>query len=264
MTAISIGSAVLNYERSGEAGPWLVLLHEIGGTLESWALAVPALAQTFTVVRYDQRGTGKSDRIRGPFSIETQVDDLAALLDALGAPARVHLGAVAIGAAIAVRFAATQAHRVASLVLACPAPGVDAARIAYLDARAAKVEREGMSATVEDTLANSYPEAMRRDPAAFAAYRERFLANDPASYAAINRAFSRFDAVPDLKAIRCPTLVLAGRHDRLRPPDFVRKVASRIPGASCVEIDSGHVMPMQAPAALVKEMLGFYRRLGIG
>jgi 3-oxoadipate enol-lactonase len=263
MTAISIGSATLNYERAGEAGPWLILLHEIGGTLESWALAAPALAQSFTVVRYDQRGAGKSDRIRGPFSIETQVDDLGALIDALGAPAQVHLGAVAIGAAIAARFAATHAHRVASLVLACPAPGVDAARIAYLDTRAAKVEREGMTATVDDTLANSYPEAMRRDPATFAAYRERFLANDPASYAAINRAFARFDAMPDLTTIRCPTLVLAGRHDRLRPPDFVRNVASRIPGASCVEVDSGHVMPMQAPDAMIGEMRRFYRRLGI-
>lgn len=258
MPVISIGDCRINYELGGSGADWLVLLHEIGGSLESWSAVAPLLDTRFRVLRYDQRGAGLSSPISGAFSIETQVDDIGRLLDALNMTGRVHIAGVAIGAALAARFAARYPDRVKSVVLACPAPGVSVDRIRYLAARAAQVEREGMTATVDNTLGNSYPEIVVRDRAVYDAYRARFLANDPKSYAAINRAFATFDAVPDLPSIRCPTLVLAGRHDRLRPPDYVRGIAARIPGASYGEVDSGHVMPVQAPAEMAAAMAGFY------
>jgi 3-oxoadipate enol-lactonase len=257
MPVARLGDADIVYEIAGQ-GPLLVLLHEIGGTLDTWAPVAKMLAPRFRVLRYDQRGAGHSSRIVSPFSLNTQVDDIGRLLDMVGAREPCHIAGVAIGTAMAVRFAARTPHRVTSLVLACPAPGVDAARVAYLEQRAAAVEREGMIATVESTLANSWPPAIRGDAAAFAAYRERFLASDPASYAAINHAFTQFDATPDLAAIKCPTLVLAGSHDVLRPPPFVRGIAGRIADARYIELDSGHIMPLQAPQALAQAMAGFY------
>jgi 3-oxoadipate enol-lactonase len=263
MATISIGATSIHYLAEGE-GDWLVLLHEIGGTLHSWDAVALALARSFTVLRHDQRGAGKSGRISGDFSIEMQIDDLTALLDRLDAPQPCHIAGVAIGAALAVRFAVRFPHRVASLVLACPAPGVGAARAQYLAQRAALVEREGMAATVDNSLANSYPPEVRRDSAAFEAYRIRFLANDPVSYAAISRAFIDFDVTPELRKVACPTLVVAGTHDQLRPPEFVRGVAAAIPGADYRDIDSGHVMPVQEPAAMVEAMQAFYARIGAG
>jgi len=258
MARISIGAADINYQIAGSGDEWLVLLHEIGGTLETWAAVAPALARRFRVLAYDQRGAGQSEKITGEFSIETQVDDLRRLLDALGLSGPGHVAGVAIGAAIAMRFTARFPQLMRSLVLACPAPGVSADRVRYLGERASLVEQAGMAAVVESSLANSYPPAAIRDPAVYAAYKTRFLANDPTSYAAINRAFARFDATPDLPAVSCPVLVLAGSHDRLRPPAFVREVALRIPGARYAEIDSGHIMPVQAPQPMLAAMAGFY------
>jgi len=258
MPTISIEGATINYALSGEGPDWLVLLHEIGGTLDTWSPVVPRLEKRFRVLRYDQRGAGGSSRIAGAFSIDRQVDDIAALTAALGARGPCHVAGVAIGAALAIRHAARKPEQVKTLVLACPAPGVSTDRIAYLAQRAAQVEREGMSATVDNTLGNSWPPAAIRDRAAYDAYRTRFLANDPASYAAINRAFAEFDAMPDLSRVRCPTLVLAGRHDRLRPPDYVKGIAARIPGAELRELDSGHIMPLQAPQEMVAAMEAFY------
>jgi 3-oxoadipate enol-lactonase len=263
MPVAQLGSAAINYELSGQgAGPLIVLLHEIGGTLETWSEVAAALASPFRTLRYDQRGAGKSSRIEGKFALDTQVDDIGALLDALDQREPCHIAGVAIGAAFAVRFAARHPQRVRSMVLACPAPGVDAARVDYLKIRADAVERDGMAATVENSLANSWPPAVRRDPAVFEAYRERFLANDPNSYAAINRAFTEFDVMPDVPNIKCPALVLAGTHDRLRPPAFVRGIADKIPDARYGEIDSGHVMPVQAPQALAAAMTDFYIAIG--
>jgi pimeloyl-ACP methyl ester carboxylesterase len=134
MPAVQLGPAAINYELSGPGqGPLVVLLHEIGGTLETWS-QVAVLLPHFRTLRYDQRGAGKSSRIAGAFSLDTQVDDIGGLLDALGERAPCHVAGVAIGAAFAIRFAARHPQRVRSLVLACPAPGVDAARVDYLNA----------------------------------------------------------------------------------------------------------------------------------
>jgi 3-oxoadipate enol-lactonase len=260
MAMISLDGTTINYVLDGE-GDWLVLLHEIGGTLETWSAVAPALARRFKVLRYDQRGAGQSAKITGDFSIEIQIDDLSALLDKLGASGRCHIAGVAIGAALTARFAAQYPQRVASVVLACPAPSVSPDRVKYLNERADQVAREGMAGSVDGSLANSYPAVVQRDPAVFQAYKARWLASDPKSYAAINRAFARFDATPDLANIKCPALVLAGLHDKLRPPAFVKGVAAAIPQAEYAEIDSGHVMPVQAPAAMVAAMTGFYDRI---
>lgn len=261
MPRLTLSSVTLNYEVAGSGPEWLVLLHEIGGTLESWRAVISGLAQRYRVLAYDQRGCGQSDRIVGPFSLDTQIDDLHEVLGALGAPMPCHVAGVALGAALAVRYAARHPRNVRSLVLACPAPGVSADRIRYLEERAAAVERDGMAATVENSLSNSYPLEVIRDRAIYEAYRARFLANDPKSYAAINRAFAQFDVTGELGAMRCPALVLGGQHDRLRPPAFARGVADRIPGVHYAVIDSGHVMPVQAPQAMLAAMRAFYDSL---
>ncbi|MGE0565279.1 MAG: alpha/beta fold hydrolase [Pseudolabrys sp.] len=258
MAQLDIPGASIRYELSGEGGDWLVLLHEIGGTLESWSAAVPALEKRFRVLRYDQRGAGGSSKIEGAFSIDTLAGDIPAILSALGHRGACHFAGVAMGCALAVRHAARNPDQVKSLMLACPALSVSADRVQYLSQRAAQVEREGMGATVDTTLGNSYPPEVVRDRAVYDAYRARFLANDPASYAAINRAFATFDATPDLPRLRCPTLVLAGAHDRLRPPSYVRDIAARVPGAQFRELDSGHVMPVQAPDAMAAAMAAFH------
>lgn len=260
MPILNAGGARFAYDLTGE-GDTLVLLHEIGGTRQSWAPAIPALAKRFRVLAYDQRGCGQSDPITGEFSLSTHIADLRTLLAALGLRGPLHLAGDAIGTALAVRYATSFPGSVSSLVLACPALNVSEDRKDYLAKRAALVVKEGMAATVDGTLANSYPTVVQRDAEAYAAYRERFLANDPKSYAAINLAFANFDATPDLARLRCPTLVLAGHHDKLRPPVQVRGIAEAIPGVVYKEIDAGHIMPMQAPAEMTAAMLAFYERI---
>src|SRR6266571_3029138 len=83
MHFIEVNGTALRYDVRG-GGATLVLIHEMGGTLESWDLVVPLLSGTRRVLRYDTRGAGLSQKIRGPLAIDTMVDDLIALLDALG------------------------------------------------------------------------------------------------------------------------------------------------------------------------------------
>lgn len=244
----------LRFAREGRGDESAVLLHELGGALDSFDAVAPLLTQAgLGVLRYDARGAGLSEKPRHPFSLDDGADDLAALLDAVGIVAPVHLVGVAAGAAVAALFALRRPARVATLALCAPALSVPADRRAYLIERSEKAVRDGMRSIAEATLARSFPEHLRGDR--FADYRARFLANDPVSYAHANLALAASCVADRLGAIPHPCLVLAGRHDLLRPPAEVEAVADLVPGARFAVIDSGHVMPVQAPDAMAAALL---------
>jgi pimeloyl-ACP methyl ester carboxylesterase len=84
-------------------GPPLVLVHGTSGTHAAFDLMLPHLAEKFTLIAVDRRGCGTSSDAPGPYSIEREFEDVAAVVDSLGE--RVSLfghsygGLVAIGAA---------------------------------------------------------------------------------------------------------------------------------------------------------------------
>lgn len=259
MDFIEVNGAGLRYELSGTGERTIVLIHEMGGSLESWDRVAPALATTRRVLRYDTRGAGMSQKVRGTLSIDTMVDDLAALLDALGVEGRVALAGGAVGGAIALHAAARLPQRISAAVVGSPATGIAADRRAAVLARVDRIEREGMRIAVEDSMANGYAPELRTDPARFAAFRARWLGNDPASYAAIYRMLAGMDLGPELSSIACPVLVLGGSLDRVRPPALVEPVARAIPAARYQVLQTGHYMAVATPellTAAIGEFLG--------
>lgn len=245
MDFIEVNGTALRYDLSGAGAQTLVLVHEMGGTLESWDLVLPALAAGRRVLRYDTRGAGLSEKIRGPLAMKTMVDDLAALLDALAIREPVALAGTAVGAGIALAFAARHPERTRALIVTSPATEVTGERRTATLARAAAVEQSGMAAVAEAALAASYPPQLRTDAARFHRFRARWLGNDPTSYAAINRMLA--DLTTDLSSIHCPTLVIAATLDGLRPPETVEPIARTIPGAEFLTLESGHFMALQTP-----------------
>ena len=104
MEWIEANGASLRYELSGGGRETLVMVHEVGGCIESWDDALPAFQPHFRVLRYDQRGFGLSEKTRA-ITMDGIVADLAALLGALGIAGPVHLAGCAMGAAISLAFA---------------------------------------------------------------------------------------------------------------------------------------------------------------
>ena len=106
MDFIELDGIALRYELCGTGDRTLVLVHEMGGTLESWDDVAPRLSESRRVLRYDTRGAGLSQKVRGVLGIDTMADDIAGLLDALGIEGKVALAGIAVGGAIALHFAA--------------------------------------------------------------------------------------------------------------------------------------------------------------
>lgn len=249
------------YLLDGTGSRNLIAIHELGGSLSSFAGIVPHLQRDFRILRYDQRGAGLSEKPRQPFTFADHVSDLERVLDHAGIAPPYHLLGLAAGAAIAVAFAHRHPKDSVALALCAPALSVSADRRKYLEGRTALAAREGMRAVEGDTLSRSYPERYReRDPDRFASYRALFLANDPVCYGHINMAFADADIGEAIGMLRAQCLLLAGEHDGLRPPEQVKAIAAQIEGARFDVIDSGHIMPVQAPEAMSSAVRTFLMR----
>jgi 3-oxoadipate enol-lactonase len=262
MDFIELDGVALRYELGGTGERTLVLVHEMGGSLESWDDVAPALSKSRRVLRYDTRGAGQSQKIRGALSIDTMADDIASLLDALRVVGKVALAGIAVGGAIALHFAARYPERAGAVAVGSPAIGIEADRRTAALERVARIEAEGMRFAVEESMRNGYAPELRGDIARFGRYRARWLGNDPASYATIWRMLAGMDLRGELGSLHCPVLVIGGSLDRVRPPPFAEAVAKAIPGARYIELRTGHYMAVQTPDLIADCIADFLKAVG--
>ena len=261
MDFIEANGAGLRCELSGVGDRTLVLVHEMGGSLESWDEVAPRFAKSRRVLRYDTRGAGMSQKVRGELTLDTMADDIAALLDHFGIAGKVALAGVAVGGAIALHFAARYPQRSSAVAVGSPATGIAAERRAPALERLARIEAAGMTVAVEDSMLNGYAPELRGDIKRFERFRTRWLGNDPSSYATIWRMLAAADMQDELAGLACPVLVIGGSLDRVRPPALAQGVAKAIPGARYVEIHTGHYMSVQTPDLLFDCIDAFLRSI---
>ncbi len=262
MDWIEVNGAALRYELSGSGGKTLVLVHEMGGTLDSWDQVLPALLPGRRVLRYDTRGAGLSEKVRGTLTFDLMADDIAGLLDALGIGGQIALAGCAVGAGIALRFASRYHQRAACVVAMAPATGMPAERREAVLAQIVENERLGPRGVVEQSFAASYPPEVRHDAEQYRRFRARWLANDPQSQAAIYRMLVHGTVTDDLPGITCPVLMIAGTHDKLRPPAIVEPLAARMPNARFQALETGHFMAVQTPGLVAKTIGAFLSEQG--
>jgi 3-oxoadipate enol-lactonase len=262
MEFAEINGAGLRYALNGSGERTLVLVHEMGGSLESWDDAARRFAESRRVLRYDCRGAGLSQKVRGTLAIDTMADDIAALLDHTGVAGSVALAGVAVGGAIALHFAARHPDRTRAIAVGSPATGIAPDRRAAVLEYVAKIEAAGMAFAVEDAMLNGYAPELRGDIKRFERYRARWLGNDPASYATIWRMLAGIDMQGELAKLHCPVLVIGGSLDRVRPPPLVESVAKAIPGARYIELRTGHYMAVQTPDLIFDCVDEFLRTAG--
>jgi 3-oxoadipate enol-lactonase len=246
------------------AGPPLVLI--MGYRLPSlaWPLHfINALAEQFTVVLFDNRGTGASDKPTVGYEISNMARDVSGLLDHLEI-ARTNVLGYSMGGAIAQEFVRQFPDRVLGLVLCATMCG--GSRATYAPPSVAKVMRELDGLTPEEiarqiwsvTYSPGYLENHRE--LAENQMRREIAAPTPLHAADLQyQAFAEFDCSKSLSGIQVPTLVLTGDLDRLVSPQNSKFIAGLIPGARLIVIPGcGHRMMWEATdecVAFVTEFL---------
>lgn len=250
----------LYYETAGE-GETVVLIHAFMLDTRTWDDQFASYAQRYRVIRYDARGFGRSDvpRAGEPYS---HADDLAALLDLLGAGGPAHVVGLSMGGRFALDFAVTHPTRLRSLTvidtvvggwhwsrqwLVSYAPVLEAAR------------RGDIAAAKQAWLANEIFAPLREQPAV--AGRVRQMVNDYSGWHLVHQDPERTPHPPtvsQLSKVGAPTLVLVGERDVSELQTIAAYVARGVPGARRETIaGAGHLASMEAPQRANELVLGF-------
>lgn len=257
--ATAADGARLRYQLDG-SGPLIVFTHGLGSHLDAWQPTVGTFRDRYTVLTWDVRGFGDSERRPETMAPGTWAADLAALLDEVGADDAVIAG-FSMGGVISQRFVLDFPARTRALILISTSSEVNDFAEAGWNARADTIEREGLAKALAPTgPAISYGKEYRErhaDEILKAAYLtiER---NDPACYAAACRAVSNIDYTADLETITCPTLILQGLEDAVTPPGGSVIMSRRIQSSRLVMLeDCGHWIPTERPDEFHAEVDAF-------
>jgi len=255
----TVRNLVVAADVSGD-GPPVLFIHgfpldrtlwrPVARTLTGWRRIAP-----------DLRGFGLSEAPENGYAMSEYADDLAALLDIVGAE-RVVVCGLSMGGYVAFELYRRHADRVRALVLANTRAGADSADgRAGRDAMIARIRRDGPAFLADAMLPRllapsslqTEPEVVRRVRAMVSAQRADGLVG------ALTAMRDRADSTALLPTIAVPTLVVAGSDDQLIPPTDARAMAEAIPNAHFATIPgAGHLAPIEQAvntARVIREFL---------
>jgi DNA-binding winged helix-turn-helix (wHTH) protein/pimeloyl-ACP methyl ester carboxylesterase len=213
-----------------------------------WSPSLKRLAQRFQLVRYDGRGNGLSDRDVADISQAGFERDLEAVVESAGLE-RFSLLALSQGVAAAVAFAVRHPQRVSRMILYGAYAQGRTRRKSEVDAETAKtmlaMMRQGWgqpdSAFMRAFSSLYLTDASRAHIGWFAEMQRHSTSGEIA--ARLRIACDDIDVTDMLPDIKVPTLVIHARHDHVSPYEQGRLLATRIPGARLVTLESENHIP---------------------
>lgn len=226
-----------------------------------WARFLDRLASFSRLIVFDMRGVGLSDRGPRPPYLESQMDDMTAVMDAAGSRSAVIFGG-ARGGAMSMLFAATHPERTKALILyAGVAKTVRSADHPYgktAEQQQVFFERFVAEMGTGRNLDLQGPSGL--DDPSFRRWWARFerLVATPSAFQELAGILTDLDVRAVLPAIQAPTLLLHRVGDRIFPVDQSRYLAATIPDARLVELAGDDHIPFLGDRdAIVDEIQEF-------
>ena len=264
-----VGPGSLHVERYGHGGQPILLVHGFGTCAFVWRNIGPQIAlANCTGFAVDLFGYGESDR---PFDADYGIAAQAEYLDRALTALRVSRASVVgldLGAAVALRLAATQPDRVDKLILVNPiafdsVPSDDVKALQKNTARFAfQVSRGIMGAAplMRELLQKSVADPERMPETLVARYMAPYVGRDGVDHLLRVSRFVGPEAMEEinLRALPHPTLVVWGDRDPWASPKVGDQLADTIGGSKLVHLPSaGRLVPEDAPDALSQLLLDF-------
>jgi pimeloyl-ACP methyl ester carboxylesterase len=239
----------LFHDEQGEGEPLLCIMG-LASDHQAWGLQLPAFAERFRTIVFDNRDTGRSTMCEEDYDVTDLADDALGLADALGLDS-FHLLGISLGSAVAQHVALREPGRIRTLTLAATwawtAP-------AYARMRAGVWEREVRRSTAEEWLEEmmllTLSEQFFESEEGIDTVKQMTLDNPtPQPTDALIRqirATSRHDVRDRLGELRMPVHVIAGDRDVLIPVWKSEEVAERVSDATLTVLRGiGHAMNME-------------------
>jgi proline iminopeptidase len=247
-------------------GKPLVMCHGGPGVWDMTGSLSASLEGRFRVIRWDQRGCGRSEH-RGPYSVARCVADLDAVI---GQQHRAALFGHSWGATLALRYALDHPDRVSALVYACgtglgwtwrePFGRAISARLAPHQARMEELRAQGRdreatilqwSADFEDGRAREHAEEMATPW--FGVNQDCFTQ----IWSELQRTWHEDELIAECQKLQIPVLILDGARD-LRPRWAVDSLARALPRVTRVTLpEAGHIPWLEEPEEFTRQLIAF-------
>jgi 3-oxoadipate enol-lactonase len=222
-----------------ENAPAVLLLHSLGLTHELWDPQMPALRDSFRVIRYDARGHGRSTAPHGEFTIEMLGGDAIAVLDAAAVRSAAVCG-ISIGGLTSIWLGQHASTRVRRIVVANSAARIGSAEL--WSARMRDVRTEGMEAAADGAMLRWFtPEFRERHPEITARIHALACECPIETYVAACAALRDADLRRDLHRIIAPTLVIAASRDVMTTVADGLYLRDNMPSAELETLDAAHL-----------------------
>lgn len=266
MPDLPLDDITLHYEIDG-SGPPLLLLAGMLSDSATWAGLVPLLKDRFTVIRPDNRTTGRTLPHDAPADCSLMAQDALALMTHLDL-GPFHVGGHSLGGLLSMEIAHMAPEQVATVTVLASGRVRSPRTTGVFDAllavrRAPQGEEMWLRALYPWIFGNGFfedPANVETALAAALAYPHAQTAQAMAHQVAAFRAF-RPKAKPD--QITCPTLVLYAGQDLMIPPEMARPSFAAIPDLTEATIDhAGHSIAWDAPQEVAAHLTAFLEKNG--
>jgi pimeloyl-ACP methyl ester carboxylesterase len=235
----------------------MIMLHGLGGSSNFFQPLVIEYSKSYTVIRMDWEGLGRSKvdySAPEPITLEKYVADITGLMEHFNLETAIIIGH-SMGGGLGLKFSAENPSKVKALVVI----GAGRSRAAVPAAKAAvlglaKIAREkGMPAMADAIVARNVAPSSSDIVRAFV--REVTAVQDKEGYARVcEAAMDKSHVDPDFSAITCPALVISGDQDEIFPEELGKEIATLIGGdreVGFISVHCGHQHVLEDPVGVI-------------
>ena len=249
----------MNYQIKGK-GTNLVLIHGAGDNLNMWYHQVPVFSKSYRVITYDIRGSGKTERRKGEYSISLFAEDAYQLMKAIRVDEAYFLG-YSMGGRIALELALNHAELVKALVLANSSVGLIPPSPEALERRRVTLElldKGDMKKVAEMMTTGAFsPDFKSKNPTEFKKYMKVKLQNKPDGIARLMRSLGMPTAPPDLSKVKCSILLIVGENDLYMGVEQGKQAHEAMASSKLVILPTGHAAAIESPEKFNSAVLEF-------
>jgi 3-oxoadipate enol-lactonase len=250
----------INYQIDGKDGaPWLIFSNSLATDFTMWDAQASAFAATHRVLRYDQRGHGKTQVTSGRYTFDLLIADAVALMDALSI-GKASFGGLSMGGATALGLAQRHPDRVERAIVCDSGCASTPQSAAQWEERIVVAQRGGMEPLVEPTVARWFPpEVMAKNPPYVDKVRAMIRNTPVDGFIGCSAALADHDFRSAVAATKPPVLFIAGEKDAGGAISTAMKAMHReLEGSRYVELPgAGHISNLDDPAGFTRALREF-------
>jgi 3-oxoadipate enol-lactonase len=263
------------YEIAGDGEP-LFLVHGFGSKKESWIAQFSVLSKHFKVIRFDNRGAGKSDRPKGNYTMDVFADDIKGLMDFLGIE-KTNIAGWSLGGMIVQNFLLKYPEKIKKVILINTNYGFpdEDGPLVYKNMRLEEEKQKKIDHVKAwwDGARSGYYIKFRKEMEANPSKKWYGLwsAEDMIETSIIDSptaediemqasALKTHDTFDRLKTIKSPTLIITASHDRLTPKSSMEEIHNEIPNSKFIVIEkAGHSSPLEKAPEVNQAIIDFLK-----